>query len=50
MVSSFDQIWNKKESCHTHCFDLKSLFQMSVIIRGVEESQVESFTTSRWLK
>ena len=35
-VSCFDQFWNEKASCHTHCFDLKSVFEMSMVVwKGV---------------
>lgn len=36
MVSCFDPFWNEKASCHKLCFDLKSIFEMSMVIwRGV---------------
>lgn len=36
MVSCFDQFCNEKASCHTHCFDLKFIFEMSIVIwRGL---------------
>lgn len=31
-VFLFDQVWNEKASCHTRCFDPKSIFETLMVI------------------